>query len=74
MLVTPLTRRSFKDGVLQNDGDPWLGAVIRRPRKKSAPVIDSLNEESYAAVAAMGTPQRPIRWPKSRRKCHCRRA
>ena len=54
VLVTPLTRRSFKDGVLQNDLRPWAEAVIRVARERSVPVID-LNAKSYAAVAAMGT-------------------
>lgn len=54
VLVTPLTRRSFKNGVLQNDLRPWAETVIRIAREKSVPLVD-LNAKSYAAVAAMGT-------------------
>lgn len=53
VLVTPLTRRSFKQGVLQNDLRPWAETVVRIAREKSVPLID-LNARSYAAVAAMG--------------------
>lgn len=54
VLVTPLTRRSFKAGVLQNDLRPWADAVISVAKQKSVPVID-LNAMSYAAVVAMGS-------------------
>lgn len=54
VLVTPLTRRSFKDGVLQNDLRPWADATLRIAKEKAVAVID-LNAKSYAAVAAMGT-------------------
>jgi len=54
VLVTPLTRRSFKEGRLQNDLRPWADAVLRIARDKGVPVID-LNQKSYDAVAAMGT-------------------
>lgn len=54
VLVTPLTRRSFKDGVLQNDLRPWAETTLRVAKEKAVPAID-LNAKSNAAVAAMGT-------------------
>lgn len=54
VLVTPLTRRSFRDGVLQNDLRPWADTILRIASEKAVPVID-LNARSNAAVAAMGT-------------------
>ncbi len=54
VLVTPLTRRSFKDGTLQNDLRPWAESVIKIAQDKFVAVID-LNAKSYAAVAAMGS-------------------
>jgi lysophospholipase L1-like esterase len=53
LLVTPLTRRTFKDGELPNDLRPWAEAVIRVGAEQSVPVLD-LNAISHAAVAAMG--------------------
>ncbi len=54
VLVTPLTRRSFKDGVLNNDLIPWADAIRLVATTKSVPVID-LNVKSAALVAAMGS-------------------
>lgn len=54
VLVTPLTRRSFRDGVLRNDLVPWADVIRLIAKNKSVSVID-LNERSAAAVAAMGT-------------------
>ncbi len=54
VLVTPLTRRSFKDGVLQNDLRPWADAILRVARDTGTPVID-LNALSFATVAAVGS-------------------
>lgn len=53
MLVTPLTRRTFKDGQLPNDLRPWAEAIIRVGAEQGVPVLD-LNASSRAAVAALG--------------------
>ena len=54
VLVTPLTRRSFRDGVLQNDLTRWADVTRNVAATKSVPLIE-LNALSYAAVARMGT-------------------
>ncbi|MEO8385951.1 MAG: rhamnogalacturonan acetylesterase [Betaproteobacteria bacterium] len=54
VLVTPLTRRIFRDGVLQNDLKAWADATRRIADAKKAPLLD-LNADSAAAVSAMGT-------------------
>jgi lysophospholipase L1-like esterase len=53
VLVTPLTRRSFKDGKLQNDLEPWAEATRRIAAQKKVALVD-LNTRSAAAVQAMG--------------------
>jgi len=53
VLVTPLTRRSFKAGYVHNDLAPWAGTVRRIARATRTPLID-LNARSLAAVQAMG--------------------
>ena len=53
VLVTPLTRRSFRDGELINDLRPWAEAVLKVGSEQDVPVLD-LNATSHAAVAAMG--------------------
>lgn len=53
VLLTPLTRRSFKAGVLQNDLRPWAEAGIRVAAGEQAPLLD-LNALSHAAVQAVG--------------------
>ncbi len=53
VLVTPLTRRTFKDGKLERDLDPWATAVRRVAQETGAPLID-LTAKSAAAVEAMG--------------------
>lgn len=53
ILVTPLTRRSFKGGTLDNDLVPWAAATRRIAQEAHVPLID-LNAESSAAVQAMG--------------------
>ncbi|WP_457446598.1 rhamnogalacturonan acetylesterase [Roseateles sp. P5_E4] len=55
MLVTPLTRRTFRDGELGNDLRPWAEAVIKVAAEQGVPVLD-LNAISHASVAAMGQP------------------
>ena len=53
VLVTPLARRQFVDGVLQNTLEPWAEAARRVAEETGAPLID-LNRLSAAAVQAMG--------------------
>jgi lysophospholipase L1-like esterase len=53
VLVTPLTRRSFKDGKLVDDLGPWAEAVRKVAAETSTPLVD-LHARSYAAVQAMG--------------------
>ncbi len=53
VVLTPLTRRSFKGGVLQNDLRPWAEASIRVAAAQQATLLD-LNALSHAAVQAMG--------------------
>ncbi|QBE64514.1 rhamnogalacturonan acetylesterase [Pseudoduganella lutea] len=56
VLVTPLTRRMFKDGVLENTLVPWADAIRATAKEKQVPLLD-LNADSYAAVQAMGEAQ-----------------
>ena len=53
VLVTPLTRRSFKDGYVHNDLAPWAAIVRDVARATRTPLVD-LNALSLAAVQAMG--------------------
>jgi lysophospholipase L1-like esterase len=53
ILVTPLTRRSFKDGVLENTLAPWAAAAKKVASEETVPVLD-LNTDSVAAVQKMG--------------------
>jgi len=53
VLLTPLTRRQFVDGRLQNDLVPWADAVRKVAEETGAPVVD-LNASSAAAVQALG--------------------
>ena len=53
VLVTPLTRRMFKNGVLHDDLGPWADAVKRVAAEMNVPIVD-LHEQSRAAVQAMG--------------------
>lgn len=53
VLVTPLTRRMWKDGKLDRDLDPWAAAVRKVAAETKAPLID-LNARSAAIVEAMG--------------------
>lgn len=53
ILITPLTRRQFKNGILQNDLAPWSAAVIKVAKEMSVPLVD-LNAISAAAVQTMG--------------------
>jgi lysophospholipase L1-like esterase len=53
VLVTPLTRRTFKDGRLKDDLNLWGDATKKVAAEEGVPVLD-LNTESRAAVQAMG--------------------
>jgi lysophospholipase L1-like esterase len=53
VLVTPLTRRSFKNNVLENNLQPWADVIRATATAARAPLLD-LNADSYAAVQAMG--------------------
>ena len=53
VLVTPLTRRSFKEGVLENNLKPWADAIEKVARETKT-ILLPLNAESHAAVQAMG--------------------
>lgn len=53
VLVTPLTRRSFRDTVLENNLLPWAQAIEKVGNQRQVKVLP-LNAESYAAVQAMG--------------------
>ncbi|RZT08213.1 Lysophospholipase L1 [Duganella sp. CF402] len=56
ILVTPLTRRNFVDGVLDNNLRPWAVAAINVASQNGALALD-LNAKSYAAVQALGQDQ-----------------
>ena len=56
ILVTPLTRRSFRGPWLHDDLAPWSATVRRIARQQQADLLD-LNQLSIAAVQAMGTAQ-----------------
>jgi lysophospholipase L1-like esterase len=53
VLVTPLTRRQFKDGRLIDDLGPWSAAIRKVAAEMNVPLVD-LNARSMAAVQAMG--------------------
>lgn len=53
VLLTPLTRRIFKDGKLDNDLQPWAETIRRIAAEVNVPLVD-LNARSANAVAAMG--------------------
>ena len=53
VLVTPLARRQFVDGRLQNDLEPWAETIRRIAAETGTPLVD-LNASSVAAVQAMG--------------------
>jgi lysophospholipase L1-like esterase len=53
VLLTPLTRRQFKDGHLQNDLAPWAAAVVKVATEEKVPLVD-LNALSVRAVQEMG--------------------
>jgi len=53
VLLTPLTRRSFKSGSLQEDLAAWSDAVRKVAADMKVPLVD-LNRDSALAVQAMG--------------------
>ena len=53
VLVTPLTRRTFKGAYLANDLAPWADATRQQAAREHAVLLD-LNRDSYDAVQAMG--------------------
>jgi lysophospholipase L1-like esterase len=53
VLVTPLTRRTFKGAYLADDLAPWAAATRRVAAQEHAALLD-LNRDSAAAVQAMG--------------------
>jgi len=53
VLVTPLTRRSFKGEWLRDDLAPWAAATRKVARQEQAVLLD-LNADSAAAVQALG--------------------
>jgi lysophospholipase L1-like esterase len=53
VLITSLTRRSFRDGKVKDDLLPWADATKRVAADEGVPVLD-LNADSIAAVNQMG--------------------
>jgi lysophospholipase L1-like esterase len=53
VLITPLARRSFVAGALQDDLEPWAQAVRAVAADMKVPLVD-LHATSVAAVQAMG--------------------
>ncbi len=53
VLLTPLTRRQFVAGRLQNDLAPWAAAITRVAAEKHVPLV-ALNALSAKAVQEMG--------------------
>ncbi|WP_411849373.1 rhamnogalacturonan acetylesterase [Stenotrophomonas sp. LGBM10] len=53
VLLTPLTRRQFADGVLIDDLAPWADAVRAVAREMDVPLVD-LHARSRAVVQALG--------------------
>lgn len=53
ILVTPLSRRSFKDGQIKNDLEPWAEKVRMVGAQNGAAIVD-LNAASVAALNQMG--------------------
>jgi lysophospholipase L1-like esterase len=53
VLMTPLTRRSFRDGKLQDDLAPWAEAMRAVARQRSVPLVD-VHAATQAQVQALG--------------------
>jgi lysophospholipase L1-like esterase len=54
VLVTPLTRRIFRDGRLDNDLEPWAEATRAVAAEMKVPLLD-LNRDSARLVEALGS-------------------
>ncbi|UNK58726.1 rhamnogalacturonan acetylesterase [Pseudoxanthomonas daejeonensis] len=64
VLLTPLTRRQFKDGVLIDDLAPWADATRKVAAELDVPLVD-LHARSVAAVQGMG-PVQAMRFAQAR--------
>ena len=64
VLLTPLTRRQFKDGELLDDLAPWAESIRRVARELDVPLVD-LHARSTAAVRGMG-PVQAMRFAQAR--------
>ena len=53
VLITSLTRRTFRDGKLEDSLEPWAEATRKVAAEEHVPVLD-LHAESFAAVQKMG--------------------
>lgn len=53
VLITPLTRRSFQNGKLTNNLEPWADATRAVAAEKGVPLLE-LNADSVSAVQTMG--------------------
>ncbi len=53
VLITPLSRRQFKAGQLQNGLAPWAEATKKVAAEAGTPLLD-LNRDSHAAIQNMG--------------------
>lgn len=53
VLLTPLTRRTFKDGKVENTFGPWIDVIRATAAAQQVPLLE-LNADSQAAVQAMG--------------------
>ncbi|MEO5492411.1 MAG: rhamnogalacturonan acetylesterase [Sphingomonas sp.] len=53
ILLTPLTRRFFKNGQITRDLDPWADAVRKVAKEMNVPLVD-LNARSATIIQAMG--------------------
>jgi lysophospholipase L1-like esterase len=53
VLATPLTRRSFRDGQLHNDLQPWADAMAAVAQRLQVPLLD-LHAASRRVVQALG--------------------
>jgi lysophospholipase L1-like esterase len=56
VLLTPLTRRAFKDGRLLDDLGPWADVIRGIAKDMQVPLVD-LHARSIAAVQALGPAQ-----------------
>jgi lysophospholipase L1-like esterase len=54
VLVTPLTRRMFKDGKLDNELEPWAEATRAVAAEMKVPLLD-LNRDSAHVVETLGS-------------------